>query len=271
MLYIATKPYLLNPTFQSMEWDHKYLLFNTKILNDNPNQINKTLIISSSSVADSSSTIYTEKSFNQFQCSKSFTARYRLNQFKIIRKAIKHSQKVTILINENKLLYIECMFESDDQNVSSEIAFYISAQIEDYLEDNEDIIEDDSSNSSNSIINEINNQINNQINQNNNSNTQLNMQSNSNVNSNLNSNENIIIMNGNLESLTQTLLLSSENEFIALENALIEAETTLTKAEDAITKAEAALKKAELTTYELLLPSEPELEEREVNFWLQPY
>ena len=130
VLFLSAKPHLLMPTFGAMEWDHKYLTFTTSM--------KETLIISSSSIADTTSAFYTKNSFNQFQCTKAFTARYRLSQFKTIRKAIKNSQRVTILINENKLLYIECLYESDDHNVSSEIAFYVSAQIEDYDEREEE-------------------------------------------------------------------------------------------------------------------------------------
>ncbi|BFU24326.1 hypothetical protein EHI8A_080110 [Entamoeba histolytica HM-1:IMSS-B] len=123
LLYITSSYQPLIPSFGTMEWNHLYLIFDANI--------DGTLTISSSSISDSVSTHYSQNSFVKFECYQTFSARYRLSQFKCIRKALKHSKKITIMINQNKLLYIECSYQSEDKDVDAEIAFYVSAQVED--------------------------------------------------------------------------------------------------------------------------------------------
>ena len=121
ILNIDTFPSSLLPSFKSMEWNHKYIEFQTF----QPNR----LMISSGSTSDSVETVYSNKSFKNFQCIQDMKARYNLTYFKPIKKALEQSKNVTIMCNANKLLYIECRYEVEN-DASAEIAFYLSAQIE---------------------------------------------------------------------------------------------------------------------------------------------
>ncbi|EKE39343.1 hypothetical protein ENUP19_0297G0003 [Entamoeba nuttalli] len=123
ILHISATSVSLMPSFRSLEWNHMYITFET--------DIHGKLMISSQSPSDSITTTYSSQTFVHFECLANVTARYHLNYFRAIKKALDQSKKVIILMNSNKMLYIECTYESDDKEVSAEIAFYVCAQVSD--------------------------------------------------------------------------------------------------------------------------------------------
>ncbi|ELP93887.1 hypothetical protein EIN_177940 [Entamoeba invadens IP1] len=122
-LYLTCQSLVLLPIFSSLPKNHIFINFEASRLGE--------LNINSGSPTDSIETIYKNTSFEHFECSQNISARYRLSFFKNIKKAVKRSKQVTLLINQNKLMYIECSFLSQDRNVNAEIAFYVSGQVDD--------------------------------------------------------------------------------------------------------------------------------------------
>ncbi|ELP90413.1 hypothetical protein EIN_016320 [Entamoeba invadens IP1] len=126
-LYFKCSPQTLLPSFKSFEWNHQYITLTAKVADN-------TLTIASSAQGDSVTTVYSKECFDEFECNNTFTARYRMGYFKRIKKVLEKSKQVVMIINSNKLLYIEFIIEPEANKTnapSSEIAFYISAQIDD--------------------------------------------------------------------------------------------------------------------------------------------
>ncbi|KAL7719103.1 Rad9 protein [Entamoeba marina] len=119
-LWIEAKPEFLAPTFKTLEWTHPNLTITTK---ENGND--STVTFASESLSDSIVTSYDGSCFERFEVYGSVDVSFKLSLFQGIKRALEKSKFVTILLSEEKILYVECSYEIEQSNLESEIGFYM--------------------------------------------------------------------------------------------------------------------------------------------------
>ena len=125
LMFKTTDKSTLDPTFRTLEKDKQNITIETSPGKGRTNF--NIMVISSRSQAETVETQYSKESFDEYECYKKFTAKYKMSVFFDLKKAWEKSTYMHLMINNDNLLYAEFGYEVDKETLTN-IAFYIAAQ-----------------------------------------------------------------------------------------------------------------------------------------------